>query len=150
MNVRNFAVVYGVVFLLVGIAGFIPAFLTPIGAEHPELAVTAGAGMLFGLFAVNLLHNIVHLIFGVWGLAASRSVSGSVIYARSVAVIYAVLAVMGLLPALDTTFGFVPLYGHDIWLHVLLAAIAAYFGFVMRQGPVRTDTAAGDRHHAAR
>src|SRR5690606_36455883 len=91
MSVRNFAVIFGVVFLIVGIAGFIPAFLTPLGPEHPELAVTAGAGLLFGLFPVNVLHNIFHLIFGVWGLAASRSLSGSVLYARSVAVIYALL-----------------------------------------------------------
>lgn len=148
MSVRNFAVIFGVVFLIVGIAGFIPAFLTPLGPEHPELAVTAGAGLLFGLFAVNVVHNIVHLIFGVWGLAASRSVSGSVLYARSVAVIYALLVVMGLFPVLQTTFGLIPLFGHDIWLHLLLAAIAAYFGFVARPGPVPADSA--ERHHAAR
>lgn len=149
MTVRHFAVVYGVVFLLVGIAGFIPTFLTPMGAEHPDLAVTEGAGMLFGLFPVNILHNIVHLLFGVWGLAASRSVRGSVTYARSVAVIYALFVVMGLLPVLDTVFGLVPLWGHDIWLHVLLAAIAAYFGFVVRRGPAPADATA-ERHHAAR
>lgn len=148
MSVRNFAVIFGVVFLIVGIAGFIPAFLTPLGPEHPELAVTAGAGLLFGLFPVNVLHNIFHLIFGVWGLAASRSVSGSVLYARSVAVIYALLVVMGLFPVLRTTFGLIPLFGHDIWLHLLLAAVAAYFGFVARQGPVHADSA--ERHHAAR
>jgi hypothetical protein len=149
MTVRNFAVLYGVVFLIVGVAGFIPAFLTPLGPEHPELAVTAGTGMLFGLFPVNALHNIVHIAFGAWGLAASRSVPGSVLYARSVAVIYGLFVIMGLLPLLRTTFGLVPLYGHDIWLHLLLAAGAAYFGFIARPGPVPTETVE-DRRHPAR
>jgi hypothetical protein len=44
-------------------------------------------------------------------------------------VIYAVLVVMGLIPVLNTTFGLIPIYGHDIWLHAVLALIAAYFGF---------------------
>ena len=48
---------------------------------------------------------------------------------RAVAVIYALLAVMGLIPGLNTTFGLVPIYGHDVWLHALLAIVAAYFGF---------------------
>ena len=46
------------------------------------------------------------------------------------ATFHAVLAVMGLVPGLDTTFGLVPIYGHDVWLHALLAGVAAYFGFV--------------------
>ena len=132
MAVRYFALIYGIVFLVAGIAGFIPGLVMPFGAEHPELAVDAGAGRLFGLFPVNLLHNVVHVLFGIWGLAAWRSVSGSVNYAKSVAVIYGVFAIMGLIPLLHTTFGLVPLYGHDVWLHVLLAGVAGYFGFVAR------------------
>ena len=132
MSVRNFALIYGVVFLLVAIAGFIPGFVMPFEAEHPELAVESGAGRLFGLFPVNVLHNLVHGVFGVWGLLASRSVSGSITYARAVAIIYAVFVIMGLIPGLQTTFGLIPLYGHDVWLHVVLAAVAAYFGWAAK------------------
>ena len=132
MATRYFSLIYGIVFLLVGIAGFIPGLVMPLETGHPELAIESGAGTLFGLFPVNILHNLVHVVFGIWGLAAWRSVSGSVAYARCVAVIYAVFAVLGLIPALHTVFGLVPLYGHDIWLHVVLAAVAAYFGFVAR------------------
>ncbi len=131
MTIRNFALVYGIVFLLIGIAGFIPGFVTPLEPGDPELGVTAGAGRLFGLFPVNVLHNIVHLIFGVWGLAVYKNTAAAITYARSVAVIYALFVVMGLLPVLQTTFGLVPLHSHDIWLHLLLAAGAAYFGFVV-------------------
>ena len=61
-------------------------------------------------------------------------------YARSVAVVYALFAIMGLLPALNTTFGLVPLHGNDVWLHAVLAAVAAYFGFV-RPAEIVHDTA---------
>lgn len=132
MSVRNFALIYGIVFLLVAIAGFIPGLVMPFEAEHPELAVESGAGRLFGLFPVNVLHNLVHGVFGVWGLLAWRSVSGSVTYARAVAIIYAVFVIMGLIPGLQTTFGLIPLYGHDVWLHVVLAAVAAYFGWAAK------------------
>lgn len=129
MALRYFALAYGVIFLAVGIAGFIPGLVT--GTE-PAGEAGETAGLLFGLFPINLLHNAVHIVFGIWGLAVFRSLSGARIYARSVAVIYAVLAVMGLIPVLNTTFGLIPLYGHDVWLHAVLAAIAAYFGWFAR------------------
>lgn len=139
MNVQRFAIVYGIVFLLVGVAGFVPGIT--MQHSHPDVGVTSGLGLLFGLFPVNMLHNLVHLLFGIWGLAAARTTVAAVAYARSVAIIYAVLAVLGMIPAanLHTTFGLVPLYGHDIWLHAVLAAGAAYFGFMRRT------TDSGDR-----
>ena len=132
MNIRTFALVYGVVFLVVGIAGFIPALLAPYQPADSELAVTTSAGLLFGLFPVNVLHNLTHVLFGVWGLLAAKSIGASLTYARSVAVIYGVFVIMGLIPLLRTTFGLVPLHGHDVWLHLLLAAVAAWFGFAAR------------------
>lgn len=130
MALRYFAVAYGVVFLLVGVAGFVPGLVTqPADVADPAMA---GHGHLFGLFPVNPLHNIVHLAFGIWGIVAYRTISNARFYARSVAVIYAVLAVMGFVPVLNTLFGLVPLYGHDIWLHALLAGVAAYFGWGVR------------------
>jgi hypothetical protein len=129
MNTRHFALIFGIVFAAVGVIGFIPGLLTPPGAEEPALAVEASRGRLLGLFPVNVLHNAVHLAFGIWGIVAYRSLGAARLYARSVAVIYAVLVVMGLIPVLNTTFGLIPLYGHNIWLHAALALIAAYFGF---------------------
>ena len=141
MAIRYFALVYGIVFLVIGVAGFIPGFLAPLDPQHPELALSAGEGRLFGLFPINVLHNLVHIIFGIWGIAVWRSIPRAVMYAKSVAVIYAVFVVMGIIPFLRTTFGLVPLYGHDVWLHAVLAAVAAYFGFAARADtgePVRT------------
>ena len=132
MKIRYFALAFGIVFLLVGIAGFIPAFVTTPLDMPRDLAIEAGHGYLFGLFPVNILHNLVHIAFGIWGLAAYRTLGNARLYARAVAVIYAILAIMGLFPVLNTTFGLIPLHGNDIWLHALLAAIAAYFGFVAK------------------
>ena len=131
MSTRTFALLFGIVFLVVGVAGFLqPALLHP--HDYPDVTMNAFEGDLLGLFPVNALHSIVHVLFGVWGLMASRSLGGSVTYARGVAIIYAVLTVMGFVPALDTTFGLIPLFGNDIWLHALLALVAAYFGWVNR------------------
>jgi hypothetical protein len=132
MSIRYFALVYGIVFLLIGLAGFFPAFVTPMTPADPGLMLNAGAGHLFGLFPVNLLHNLVHVAFGIWGLVAWRRIDASIGYARGVAIIYAVLFVMGLVPGLWTAFGLVPLHGNDVWLHLLLAAVAAYFGYFAR------------------
>jgi hypothetical protein len=129
MNTRTFALIFGLVFLVVGIGGF---FLTQPATPDPSLTMTHGFGHELGLFPVNTLHNIVHILFGLWGLAASRSISGAVTYARGVAIIYALLTVLGLIAATRTTFGFIPIYGNDVWLHALLALVAAYFGWVNR------------------
>src|SRR5688572_26456876 len=131
MNTRNFALIFGIVFLAVGIAGFIPGLVQPLHEGHPEVMGTGG--QLLGLFPVNELHNAVHILFGLWGLAASRSLGGAVMYARGVAIIYLVLTVLGMLaPPFSTLFGMAPLYQNDIWLHALLAVVAAYFGWVHR------------------
>ncbi|WP_119459490.1 DUF4383 domain-containing protein [Rhodospirillaceae bacterium SYSU D60014] len=127
MQTRYFALIMGIIFLVVGIAGFIPALVTPAPTEG--MAVDAMHGRLFGLFPVNALHNLVHAAFGIWGIAAYRSFTGARTFAKVTAVIYAILLVMGFIPVLNTTFGLVPLYGHDIWLHALIAIAAAYFGF---------------------
>jgi hypothetical protein len=141
MSTRTFALIFGIVFLIVGAGGFIPGLNMMDHSGHPadaDVTVRSFFGYELGLFPVNVLHNIVHLLFGVWGLLAYKSLSASKGYAKGVAIIYAVLTVMGFIPGLNTTFGLIPLYGNDIWLHALLAAVAAYFGFVHKD---RVDTA---------
>ena len=131
MNTRTFALLFGIVFLAVGALGFVPGMVQPPMDGH-DVTVTEGYGDLLGLFPVNILHNIVHILFGVWGLLAYRSLAGAKTYARGVAIIYAVLAIMGLVPALNTTLGYIPIYGNDVWLHAVLALVAAYSGWMHR------------------
>lgn len=137
MTLRRFALIFGIVFLVIGAGGFIPGMVVP--HTHPDVRVTTGLGLELSLFPVNILHNIAHLLFGVWGLMASRSAAGARAYGKGVAIAYALLAVMGLIPAMNlhTAFGLVPLYGNDIWLHALLAVVGGYFGFVHNESETR-------------
>jgi hypothetical protein len=130
VTLTSFARIFGIVFLLAGLSGFVPG-ISP-AHDHPGLTVNAGSALAMGLFPVNVLHNAVHLIFGIWGFLAARSIGAARLYARAVAVIYGALTVMGLIPLTNTTFGLVPIYGNDVWLHALLALVAAYFGFVRK------------------
>jgi len=131
MLTRRFAMILGVAFLLIGILGFVPPLLThPAHGGHTEpLRVNAFEGYLLGLFHVNVLHTLVHVLFGILGITMARSFDSARNYARIVAVGYGLLTIMGLVPALNTVFGLIPIHGHDVWLHAVIAAAAAYFGF---------------------
>jgi hypothetical protein len=132
MMTQRFALVVGIIYLVIGIAGFIPGLVQ--GQDYPDLAVDAGSGALLGLFPVNVVHHLVHLLVGVLGIAAYRTFDTARLYARGLAIVFGVLAVMGLISAanLHTMFGLTPLFSHDVWLHAGTAIIAAYFGW----GPV--------------
>ena len=137
MNVSNAALVFGIVFVLAGLSGF---FAAPPPPDAPPLTVAQGHGLALGLFPVNTLHNVVHLLFGVLGIAALAAPwCRRAEYFRLVAVAYALLVVLGLIPATQTTFGLIPIWGNDVWLHALLAAGAAYFGFVGRPRPLERE-----------
>jgi hypothetical protein len=132
MDTRRFALIWGILFLVVLASSVVPGMLQPPAAGDPDMAMDAMYGRALGLFPVNLLHDGVHLIFGIWGILAYRSYDAAKTFAKVTAVVYAVFVVMGLVPVMNTTFGMVPLFSHDVWLHLLLAAGAAYFGFIHR------------------
>jgi hypothetical protein len=141
MDTRRFALVWGIGFLLFGVLGFVPGITAMHTEDHPNLIVEGpGDGALLGLFHVNVLHNIIHLLYGVMGLTMCRTLPSARRYAQIVGVSYLLLAVLGLIPFanINNTFGLVPIHGHDVWLHLLLGLPAAYFGFAHRD-KVRTD-----------
>lgn len=118
--VQQVARLFGVVFLLVGVLGFVASGMS-------MEADPAHAPRLLGLFPVNAIHNVVHLLFGVWGLAASRAEGSAVLYAKAAGAIYVVLAIAGFV--IPTTFGLIPIGGHDIWLHAVLGVVLVAVGF---------------------
>jgi hypothetical protein len=130
MSTRLFALIFGIVFLAAGASGFIPGMLHPVPAGAPPLTVSMGYGLVMGLLPVNVLHNLVHVLFGILGVVAYGGLFAPRMYAQIVAVSYGLLVILGLLPATHTLFGFVPIYGNDVWLHLALGAVAAYFGFM--------------------
>jgi len=121
---QRVALIFGVVFVLVAVLGFI----MPGGTS-----MDATGGMLLGMFPVNLLHNVVHLLFGVWGVLASRTWPAANTYCRIGGIIYLVLTVLGFVA--PTTFGFIPIGGNDIWLHALLGVVLAGVGFTDKARP---------------
>jgi uncharacterized protein DUF4383 len=129
MTTPTFALIFGIAYLGAGVLGLVPAMLAPPPANAPATSVTLLHGYLLGLFPVNILHSAVHLLIGLWGIAAWAGITGAVMYARSLAVFYGVLALMGFIPGMNTVFGLIPIHGHDVWLHAGTALIAAYFGW---------------------
>jgi hypothetical protein len=132
--VRRVAMVFGIVFLVIGILGLVSPGGMSMGADPAP-------AMILGFFPVNLLHNIVHILFGVWGLVASRSFAGAKLYAQVGGVVYIVLAICGL--AIPTTFGLLPNGGNDIWLHAVFGLVLAGVGFTAKEGMGTPAPAAG-------
>ena len=129
MSTRSAALLFGIVFLAVGILGFMPS---PPPPDAPALTVEHGHGMVLGMFPVNTLHTVVHLLFGLLGIGAWASGHWRG-YFQMLALSYALLAVLGLNAATNTLFGFVPIWGADVYLHAGVAIAAFYFGFVHGQ-----------------
>jgi hypothetical protein len=138
MPAQYFAAIIGVLFLLAGIIALAPPSLVPglMAPLHEEgHTVAALDGRLFGLFPVNWLHDVVHVVIGGWGIAASYRYNQAIVFSRALVVIYGLLAIIGVIPGLNTMFGMIPLYGHDVWLHAGSAVVAAYFGFIAPSRP---------------
>ncbi|MFC0531884.1 DUF4383 domain-containing protein [Phytohabitans kaempferiae] len=108
-----------VVFLLVGILGFIPGITTNYG--DMRFAGHESGAKLLGVFQVSVLHNIVHLLYGIVGLALARTLSGARLYLIGGGAIYAVLWLYGLVVDHDSAANFVPFNTADNWLHLGLA-----------------------------
>ena len=128
--VQMAAMVVAVVFLLVGIAGFIPGVTTDY--DGMTFAGHESTAMLLGVFHVSILHNIVHLLFGIAGLALARTVSGASNFLIWGGVIYAVLFIYGLVIDHDSAANFVPLNTADNWLHLVLAIGMIGLGVALR------------------
>lgn len=129
MTTRYFALIFGIIYLLVGIFGLIPGLITP---PPSPVSINVLNGNLFGAFPVNIVHTLVHLVIGLWGILAYRSFDASRGFARAAGVIFIVLFIFGLIPGLNVLFGLAPLYGADIWLHLVSGIIALYFGLTAR------------------
>jgi hypothetical protein len=127
MKTSTFAFVLGIAYLLIGLMGLVPLFLVPPPMDAPPTHFTLLYGYLFGLFPVNLLHSVFHIVIGAWGVSALSSQANAIRFCRDAAILFGALAVMGMLPALNTVFGLMPVHGNDVWLNGLTAGLAAYF-----------------------
>lgn len=116
MTAKTAALVIGIVFIAVGILGFIP---------NPLASPT-------GLFAVNTMHNLVHLISGIVLLAGLYSFGASLAL-KIVGIVYALVAILGFFIVGDDgmMLGMIHVNEADKWLHVVLAVVILLAGFAL-------------------
>lgn len=113
---KTLATIFGVIFLLAGILGLFP---NPIVGASGE-----------SIFAVNLAHNLVHLVTGlIFLLIASRSVSKAPLALKVLGVIYIIIAVLGFYVGEGQLLGFIAYNGADSWLHLVLGLVMLIAGF---------------------
>ena len=114
---KKAALVFGIVFVLVGILGFIPG-------------ITTGDHMLLGIFHVNAVHNVIHLLSGAIALWVSQtSYSASKTYFMVFGIIYLLVAILGFVYGDKNILGIVSSNMADTWLHVVIAVAALALGF---------------------
>lgn len=120
---KKLSAVFGIVFVLIGVLGFVPAFV-------PD-------GRLLGLFQVDAVHNLIHLLSGAAALAAAAtSARYAKLYFQVFGVVYAIVAIGGFLPFLQfgddmKLLGLTHVDMADNLLHVVIAAAALYIGFAL-------------------
>jgi hypothetical protein len=127
--IRTVTTVVAVAFLLVGIAGFIPGITT--NYDDLTWAGHTSDAKLLGVFEVSILHNIVHLLFGVVGLAMARQAATARAFLIGGGLVYLVLWLYGLLTESDSDANFVPLNSADNWLHLVLGAGMVVLGLAL-------------------
>ena len=133
--VRRAATGVGVIFLVIGVLGFVPGVTSNFGGL--SFAGHQSDARLLGVFQVSVLHNVVHLLFGVAGLAMSRTVTGARTFLVGGGAIYLVLWLYGLVVDQRSAANFVPVNGADNWLHLLLGVGMIALGLLTRRDPNR-------------
>ncbi len=130
-SAQSIAALVGVVFLLVGILGFVPGITTHYG--DLSFAGHDSGAKLLGIFQVSILHNIVHLLFGVVGLALAKTADGARTFLVGGGAVYLALWVLGVVGAGD----WIPVNTADNWLHFALGIGMIALGFVTARGVAR-------------
>jgi Domain of unknown function (DUF4383) len=129
MKAPLIARVLGLLFLIAGVAGLLPWIAPGAALDAPVVTLDIAYRMLLWVFPVNVAHDVLHLLFGIWGVVASLRFKSSILYCRSVAWIYLLVVILGIIPITNTLFGVAPVYGWDVALHLLIVLVAAYGGY---------------------
>jgi threonine/homoserine/homoserine lactone efflux protein len=119
----------------VGVLGFIPGITSPY---QITLAGPASEAMLLGAFQVSILHNIVHLLYGVAGTACARTPAAARSFLMWGGAVYLVLWIYGLIISPDSGANFVPVNTPDNWLHFVLGAAMLALGLALGRNRART------------
>ena len=130
--IQSLAALAGVVFLVVGVLGFVPGITTHYG--DMSFAGHGSGAKLLGIFQVSILHNLVHLSFGLVGLALAKTADGARSFLTGGGVVYLALWVLGVVGAGD----WIPANTADNWLHFALGIGLLGLGFAAGRSTVGT------------
>ncbi|GAB3764581.1 DUF4383 domain-containing protein [Microlunatus parietis] len=133
--VQTASLVVGALFLLVGILGFIPGITT--NYDTMSFASHHSEALLLGLFQVSILHNIVHLAFGIVGIVAARGFRTARGFLIIGGIVYLLLFIYGLVVPMESAANFIPVNTADNVLHVVLGVGMIALGLVL--GRTTTD-----------
>lgn len=133
---QYFALIAGVFFLILGLLGFIPGVVEQMNGSTLDSvgAFDNNFGYILGVIPTNAIHSILRLAFGISGILASIALDSTRVYCRALAIGYGLFAILGLFPYANTLFGLAPIFGSDVLLHGVSAAIGFYFGFIAQPG----------------
>jgi hypothetical protein len=123
------SLIVGATFLLVGVLGFIPGITQNYDAM--EFAGHESGAELLGIFQVSILHNIVHLLFGVIGIAAARAAGTARSFLVGGGALYVGLWLYGMVIDKISDANFVPVNEADDWLHLGLGAGMLLLGLAL-------------------
>ena len=137
-QLQKAAAAVGAVFLLVGILGFVPGITSNYGSM--TFAGHESGAKLLGIFEVSILHNLVHVLFGVAGLAMARTWSGARSFLIGGGAIYLVLWLYGVLIDLGSSANFVPVNDADNWLHLVLGLAMVALGLLLARSATARST----------
>jgi Domain of unknown function (DUF4383) len=132
---QTVAMLLGIVFLLVGILGFIPGITTDAPGDFDG---DESEAELFGIFQTSILHNIIHLLYGIAGLALARTWDGARTFLIGGGVIYLALWLLGIIGGAD----WIPSNNADEWLHFALGVVMIGAGVLLSRGEVARTTSA--------
>ena len=136
-TVQSAALLVGILLFALGVLGFVPGVTTHYG--DLSFAGHDSGAKLFGIFQTSILHNVVHLLFGLIGIAMSRSWEGARTFLIAGGTIYLVLFVYGLLAHGSSGANFIPVNSADNVLHIALGVAMIALGLVLGREPIPTD-----------
>lgn len=132
MQTKNFALIGGLVMLMMGLISLVPAMNVTEGL--PALYVNTSYGMFLDLFPMNIFNKLALVLFGAGGLmayfAAKDALHYSIMFSKIVFWGMGALAILGLFPQTNTFFGYWPLFGFEIIVHGIFALIGGYLGYI--------------------
>ena len=133
--IQSVALLVGVVFVVVGILGFIPGITT--NYHDLKFAGHNSDAQLLGIFDVSILHNIVHMLIGAAGIVLARTIDGARTYLIGGGLVYLVLFVYGAIWHGETGSNWIPVNWADNVLHLALGAGMVVIGVALSKGVVR-------------